>query len=110
MVNQTFTTLGAAETFFTDHAFDLGSLASGPLSASTLSLTASLTVTTDTPGSGFYLQLIIGDPPPAASHSSRFAQAMAGMGAGVEGSASPPLAGVSPTQSLLAISRMAAIA
>ncbi len=81
LVNQTFTTVAAAQAFFTDNAMDLGSLASGALGGNLLTLQASFTLTTAAPGDGFYAQIIIGDPPSAATHASRFAQTMAGMGA-----------------------------
>jgi hypothetical protein len=82
-IHQTFTSAAAAKTFFTNHAFDLGSLASGQLGANTLTLHAVMSITTVASGSGFYGDLIIGDPPgkaaPAADHS-RFVEAMAGFG------------------------------
>ena len=81
LVNQTFTTVAAAQAFFTNNAMDLGSLASGPLSGNILTLQASFTMTTAASGDGFYAQMIIGDPPPAAASPSRFAQTMAGLAA-----------------------------
>ncbi len=84
LVSKTFTSLARAEQFFTDHAKDLGSLASGPLSGSSLDLVATLSLTTDAAGSGFYFQMITGDPPPSVGPSAagqRFAQTMAGLGA-----------------------------
>ena len=72
VVSKTFTTLAKAVHFFTDHAKDLGS---------TLTLTATFKLTTDAANSGFYAQIILGDPPPAAhGAASRFAQAAAGLG------------------------------
>ena len=78
---KTFHDLAAADKFFTDHAKDLGSLASGPLSATILNLVATLSLTTDAAGSGFYFQMIAGDPSaaaPSAASGQRFAQTMAG--------------------------------
>jgi hypothetical protein len=99
VLSETFATAAAAKTFFTDDAINLGSLASGPLSGSTLTLKAVLTVTSDTAGSGFYGDLIIGDPPgaakPTASHQGLVA-AMAGFGARSGGS----FAAVTETRSL----------
>ena len=82
VVHQTFATAAAAKTWFTNNAIDLGSLASGPLSGSTLTLQATLSVTTATAGSGFYGELILGDPPAAKVSASpdAFVQAMAAMG------------------------------
>ena len=101
LVNQTFTTVAAAEAFFADDALDLGSLATGPLSGSILTLEATLTVTTASAGTGFYTGLIIGDPPPAASGTSHFAQAMAGLGAA--GRAAMASMAVSPDSRALAL-------
>ncbi len=81
LVAQTFTTVAAAEAFFTDDAMDLGSLATGPLSGGTLLLKATFSLTTTSPGSGFYGQLIIGDPPPA-SHFAQLAAALGSTSAG----------------------------
>jgi hypothetical protein len=84
VADQTFTSTSAAETYFDDDAIDLGSLASGQtLGADTLSLTATLTITTDAAGSGFYGDLIIGDPPKATSAASahRFIAAAASFSA-----------------------------
>ena len=85
VLSKTFTSASAARTWFTDNAVDLGSLASGqPLGADTLTLRAVLTVTSNTAGSGFYGDIIVGDPP-SAPHASaapaRFVDAMASLGA-----------------------------
>ena len=64
IVHQTFTTQSALVTYFTNHAIDLGSLASGGLSGATLSFKAVLTIPENTAGSTFDGGLIIGDPPP----------------------------------------------
>jgi hypothetical protein len=73
-IDQSYSGASAAAsmaTFFDDHAFNFGSLASSPLNADTLSLSATLTVTTDAASSGFYGDVIIGDPPaPAAAPSA----------------------------------------
>ena len=67
LINQTFTTLAQAKTFFTDDARDLGALTGAPFNSSTtLTLQATLRVTTDAPGAGYYFQFVVGDPPPAA--------------------------------------------
>ena len=79
LFTQTFTTLASAETFFTDNAMDLGKLGTGALAGSTLTLTATLSITTASHGDGFYASLIVGDPP-GASASHRFIDAMAGLG------------------------------
>ena len=102
LVDQTFTSLSAAETYFTDNPVNLGPVG-GP--AGMLGLSVTVTLTTDAPGSGFYFQLILGDPPSAshgAARHSQFAAAMAGMG-GSSG-ALPQAAQVNPAygQSLLA--------
>ncbi|MHB8528643.1 MAG: hypothetical protein ACYC8V_03915, partial [Caulobacteraceae bacterium] len=88
VVHKTFTTVAAAQTFFTDHAKDLGALSTGALSGNILTLQASFSLTTATANSGFYAQLIIGDPPNAshAAPTHRFAEAMAGLGGKAGGS------------------------
>ncbi|MGI8841123.1 MAG: hypothetical protein ACR2F8_10155, partial [Caulobacteraceae bacterium] len=91
VVHQAFTSAAAAQSYFTDHPIDLGSLASGALSGNSLTLRAVLSVTSASGGSGFYGDLILGDPPAAATPAAapqRFAQAMAGLGAAGAG-ASP---------------------
>ena len=100
VVHRVFNSAAAAKTFFTNHAIDLGSLASGqPLGADTLSLHVVVSITTDTPGSRFYGDMILGDPPRAAASPTtatsatledRFVAAMASFGAGSGGS--PPMA------------------
>ena len=86
VLSQTFASAGAAKTWFTNHAVDLGSLASGAtLGADTLTVQATLSVTADASGSGFYAGILVGDPPGAAAFASpaagRFTQLMAGLGA-----------------------------
>lgn len=110
LISQTFTTVAAADAFFADRAVDLGSLATGQLSGGPLTLVAKLTLTTDAPGSGYYLQMIAGDPPPDHASSIRFAHAMAGLSRDIAGSALPPGGGASRPQPMLAVSRMAAMA
>ena len=66
LFTQTFTTLASAETFFTNNAMDLGKLGTGALAGSTLTLTATLSITTASHGDGFYASLIVGDPPGAS--------------------------------------------
>ena len=97
LISETFTTVAEADDFFGDTAMDLGSLASGPLSTSPLVLTATFTLTTDTPGSVYYVQMITGDPPAAAAPGAAsrigFAQAMASVGGGTAGGALAGAAG-----------------
>jgi hypothetical protein len=89
VVDETFSSAAAAQAYFTDDAVDLGSLATGPLAGSTLTLNAVLTVTSTSAGSGSYGDLIIGDPPAAAKQATAtqaFVAAMADVGAGSSGS------------------------
>ena len=68
---------------------DFGSLASGALSGNTLSMSASFVFTSSTPGSGFYGQFILGDPPgPSAGGASQlqFVHAAAALGGSAAGS------------------------
>ena len=86
VIHRTFTSAAAAKSFFTNNAIDVGSLASGTLSGNTLTLRAVISVTTTSAGSGFYGDLIIGDPPGSAAAQSaaprqRFIAAMASLGA-----------------------------
>jgi len=88
-INQTFSSAAAALAYFKDGVptyIGSSSLASGePLGGNTLTLKATLSVTTDGAGSGFYGGLIIGDGPTAqkpAAQTHSFVQAMAGLGAG----------------------------
>jgi hypothetical protein len=83
VINQTFASGAAAASYFSDHAIDLGSLATGPLEGDELYLRAVLTVSSATVGACFYAGLIIGDPPPGppAATTQQFSQAMASVGA-----------------------------
>jgi hypothetical protein len=63
VIHESFSSGAAAQTYFTDNAVDVGSLSTGALSGSSLSLKEMLTVTSTAPGSGFYGQAIIGDAP-----------------------------------------------
>jgi hypothetical protein len=85
VLSKTFATASDAQSWFTDKAVDLGSLASGqPLGANTLTLRAVLTVTTDSAGSGFSGDIILGDPKPQAvstPSAGQFIQATAAFGA-----------------------------
>jgi hypothetical protein len=107
-IKETFTSAAAAKTWFTDNAFNLGSLASGrPLGADTLTLTASLTVDTDTAGSSFSGGLLVGDTPTAAAPhpaSGRLAQAMAGFGASSAAAIASQAQDRSPQHPLFAVS------
>ncbi|HEV2364152.1 MAG TPA: hypothetical protein VGS12_08150, partial [Caulobacteraceae bacterium] len=76
LLNQTFTTLAQATTWFNDTTQNLGLIGSGSLSASILTLKVVLSITTAHAGDGFYGEIIVGDPP---SSSAAFAQAMAGL-------------------------------
>ena len=121
LINQTFTSVAQVLAFFSNpdgksnnQTIDLGnSLATGALSGNTLRLVATVTITTAKAGDGFYGGFIIGDPPGASqgpASRGQFVQAMAGLGGGIGGTALPISAALSPTQPMLAISRMAAIA
>ena len=74
LINQTFGSASAAVTYFTNHAVDLGTLTAPLYSSNTLNLTANLTVTTSSVGSGFYGNLLIGDPPALASDAKAVVQ------------------------------------
>jgi hypothetical protein len=103
VVHQTFTSAKAATTFFTNNAIDLGSLASGALSGSTLNLQATMSITSSTAGSGFFGSVIVGDPPAAGGASTQgFVQAMAGMTGGAGAVASAASAAASPAKIMLA--------
>jgi hypothetical protein len=81
LLTKTFTSAAAAKAFFTNDAIDLGSLASGPLSGNTLSLSIQMSLTTTSAGQGFDAGFLIGDPPPASGGSvSLMASAMANFG------------------------------
>jgi hypothetical protein len=84
VLSKTFATASDAQSWFTDKAVDLGSLASGqPLGANTLTLRAVVTVTTDSAGSGFSGDIILGDPKPqavSAPSAGQFIQATAAFG------------------------------
>jgi hypothetical protein len=116
VINQTFSSAAQALAYFSNDGIgSLGSLASGgTLGANTLTLKATLTVTTLGAGSGFYGGLIIGDPPaskpaltmPAAS-AGGFAQAMAGLGANSgAGHALPTHDGHGAQPTMLAVNRL----
>jgi hypothetical protein len=63
---QSFATAAAAQTYFTNHAVDLGSLVSGSTLVGTnniLTVSAVLTVSSNKASSGFYGDIIVGDPP-----------------------------------------------
>ncbi|MEO8927789.1 MAG: hypothetical protein ABI306_11575, partial [Caulobacteraceae bacterium] len=85
VIHQTFTTAAAAKAFFTNNAIDVGSLVAGqPLGGNTLTLQATLSITSTSAGSAFYGGLIIGDPPRTAVATNAhhgLIQAMAALGA-----------------------------
>ncbi len=66
VLHEVFSTVAAATSFFTNHAIDLGSLASGALSSDTLTLSAVMSITSSTVGSGFSAGMIFADPPAGA--------------------------------------------
>jgi hypothetical protein len=81
VIHQTFSDAASAKAYFTNNAVDVGALGVGTLSSSTLTLKASLSVTSTSAGSGFFGSLIVGDPPAAHGSASTagFTQAMAAM-------------------------------
>ena len=89
VIDKTFTSASDAMTYFTDHPIDLGALESG--AGGTLTFSATMVVTTDAANSGFYGELILGDPPVAkaptvakapAANAGRLVDAMSMLGAG----------------------------
>ena len=66
VVDQTFTTVADANTYFTDHALDLGQLDGNHVLAVDIQLSEVL----KTPGSGYYFNFLAGDPPPLGGSSS----------------------------------------
>jgi hypothetical protein len=77
LLSKNFGSGSAAQADFTDQIFDLGAL-----SGNYLSLKVVLTVTTTSPGSGFFGDIIIGDPPSSAARVAGhqiFAQAIASL-------------------------------
>jgi hypothetical protein len=90
VIHQSFATAAAAVAYFTNHAIDVGSLASGALSGNTLTLNAVMSVTTSKAGSGFYGGILLGDPPALVSarphpNTNAFVEAMAGLGGQAKG-------------------------
>jgi hypothetical protein len=84
VLSKSFANGAAAQAWFADNAITVGSLAAGSAlvgASSVLTLKAVLTVTTDTAGSGFFGDLIIGDPPASAigSMPHQLAQAMSSL-------------------------------
>jgi len=77
VIDESFSSAAAAASYFTDDPIDLGSLDSGQLSGPTLTMQATLTVTSASAGSGFYADMIVG----ATSATQRFIHAAAGLGA-----------------------------
>jgi hypothetical protein len=67
LVNQSFTSGAAALAYFTNDAIDLGSLNGTLFANNVANITVSLSVTTLGSGSGFYGNVLIGDPPAAAT-------------------------------------------
>ena len=103
LLDKSFTSGGAAKSYFSDRAFNFGALAT----SGQLDLTVTITVASDKAGSGFYGFFIVGDPPPAARSAEgpgRLAQAMAALGsnAGAGGLAPWVSLDARPSASLLA--------
>jgi len=116
VLHEAFASAAAARTWFTDHAVDLGSLASGSAlvgSNNTLTLRAVVTVTSTSAGSGFHGDMIIGDPPAAANTvgtHQRFIEAAAGFGPVGAGSMALGSHARTEAANLLAVMRHAPIA
>lgn len=81
VLSKTFSSAAAAQAFFTNDAIDLGSLASGAaLGADSLTLSATLSVTSSSARSGFYGGILLGETSPAPEATIRpvlLTQAMA---------------------------------
>jgi hypothetical protein len=99
LVNKTFTSVAAAETFFTDNPNDLGPIG-GINAGKAFTLQISLSETLDQAGSGFDTGLIVGDPPPAGL--GRLIQAMSTMGSTTSSTSSPITMQSTGEQQLLA--------
>ena len=110
LFTQTFTTVASAESFFGDHAISLGALSSLPRAGGEVQLFIHVDIQTDAAGEGFYGQVILGDPPSATGHASRFAQHMAGLAASAGGSPGAVATAAATREPMLAIARMAAFA
>ncbi len=89
VLTTTFTSAGAAKAFFTNDAIELGSLTSGPLSGSTLSLSIGMSITTTAAGQGFDAGFLIGDPPAGSSGSGLHQLTAAAAGFGTQGAPEP---------------------
>ena len=63
LLSISFNSASAAVAYFHDDAIDLGALTAPIYNSGTLTLHASLSVTSSSVGSGFYGNLLIGDPP-----------------------------------------------
>ena len=94
---QTFTTLASAVAFFTDGEMTFGKLETGSLAGTTLTFEAKFALTTTAPGTSFFGNLIIGDPPAGATH---FAHQMAGLG-GASGASPTTLGAATAPQPLM---------
>ena len=86
VLSKTFASAAAAQSYFADNQVDLGSLATGAaLGADSLTLSATLSVTSDAANSGFYGGLLLGESSagaaPAAARPGQFTQALAAFGA-----------------------------
>ena len=69
LLHQSFANAADATTYFTNHAVDLGALTAPLYASGTLALHVALDVTSTNAGSGFYGNLLIGDPPATTTAS-----------------------------------------
>lgn len=77
VLHQSFTSVTAADAYFTDHAVDLDSLSTGALSGAPLTLLAIVTMAAVSDNNGYGLNLLLGEAPATTSGAVRgFAQAM----------------------------------
>eukprot|EP01037_Dinobryon_pediforme_P007783 gene7783-7849_t len=74
LLSKSFASGAAAQTYFTNQAVDLGSLGAASYPTGIANLSISLAVTGSTVGSGFYTNMLIGDPPKAATTPDPFAE------------------------------------
>lgn len=70
LLSKIFATGALAQTYFTNNAVDLGSLGGALYGSGVANLTVSLAVTSISAGSGFYGNILIGDPPAASGSST----------------------------------------
>jgi|GEM_PF-6282123 len=70
LLSKSLASSALAKTYFTNDAVDLGSLAASLYGAGVANLSISLAVTSTSVGSGFYGNVLIGDPPKASGSSA----------------------------------------